>query len=274
MQSMNFKNIMTREQLQAKVPSVFVDTNKESLSEKYLQIPTYKILDGLMNNGFSIVSGKEQRSRAQNREHAKHVIHLTHAKIEGLAVKEGLPMIRIQNSHNGLSSFQISSGFYRLVCSNGLILPESELSSARIKHVKSMENDVIEACYKILTEMPNQMAMIEEMQSITLSNDERRYLAEGSVNLVFDADVIELNKNKIDLAQKLLTTRRYEDKPNTLWNTFNVIQENAIKGGLRIVRESGVRKTKTITSIDADKKINIELMTLAQKMAELKRSVA
>lgn len=272
---MFYKNILTVEQLQKRVPSVFVDSNKESLSDKYLQIPTYKILEGLMKNGFKVVGAKEQNTRTGNREHAKHVLFLTHDSISDLAVNEGLPMVRIQNSHNGLSSFQLTTGFFRLVCSNGLILPESELSSAKIKHVKGMENEVIDASYRILTSMPEQIKMIDEMKSIELNRDEKRILAESSANLIFDENIIELNaKRGIDLASKLLNPRRFEDKKNDLWSTFNVIQENAIKGGFKVLRESGYRATKAVTSIDSDKKINIELMTLAQKMMELRRSVA
>ncbi|WP_271898783.1 DUF932 domain-containing protein [Candidatus Phyllobacterium onerii] len=70
--------------------------------------------------------------------------------------------------------------------------------------------------------------------------------------------------------------RRYDDKANDLWTTFNVTQENVIRGGLRgmLLDEQGRRvrrvSTRAVNGIDQDIKLNKALWVLSQKMAQLK----
>lgn len=275
---MFYQRTLTNDELMKRVPSIFSESQKDSLSDRYLKIPTYKILEKLQSHDFRIVGAKQSSTRTSALEHAKHVLFLTHSSISETALSRGqeLPMIRIDNSHNGLSSFQISTGFFRLVCSNGLIMPKSELNSFSIRHTIGMEQDVISASFKVLTELPNQVRQVEALKSISLNSDEKRLFAESAANLIFDAETLELNaKNGRDLPGLITRIRRHEDQSSDLWTTFNVIQENAIKGGLRIYSQNeqgqrSLRKTREVKAIDSDKKINIELMLLAQKMAELK----
>ena len=76
--------------------------------------------------------------------------------------------------------------------------------------------------------------------------------------------------------QQLLIPRRYDDKANDLWTTFNVTQENVIRGGLRgvVLDEQGRRvrrvSTRAVNGIDQDIKLNKALWVLSQKMAQLK----
>jgi hypothetical protein len=139
-----------------------------------------------------------------------------------------------------------------------------------------MENDVIEACYKVLDSFESQVSQVESMKLIQLNNEEKQILAESSVNLVFDAETIETNKKyNRPLEQVLLAPRRTADTSDDLWTVFNRIQENAIKGGRRVYSAKGnFAKMREVNSIDREKQINVELMSIAQKMAQLKSSVA
>lgn len=276
---MMFRNRVQPDELKSYYPAIFAETNKETLSDKYLYIPTYKLVEGLHKQGFEIVGAKQQGSRSLAREHAKHVIYMTphnYAQNYQAKVGETIPMIALTNSHNGLSSFKIDSAFFRLVCSNGLMASENTHNSARIVHKKGMENDVIEAAFRVVQEFPKQLDQFKTMQATQLDSAERKLLASSAMNLAFESDVIELNqslKNSID--DKLLRPRRSADQGMDLWSTFNVIQENVIKGGFRIVRENeqgrrSLARTRSVNAIDRDSKLNKELMALAQKMLELK----
>jgi hypothetical protein len=60
---------------------------------------------------------------------------------------------------------------------------------------------------------------------------------------------------------QLLAPRRREDTANDLWTTFNVVQENVIKGGLHGVgRDANNRRrrvtTRAVNGIDQDVKLN------------------
>lgn len=275
---MLFKREVTSNELRNAFPAIFAESEKETLSDKYLYIPTYKLVEGLESQGFKVVGAKAQRTRnIETREHGKHVVYLSHETVsKALAVNEEMPLLALTNSHNGLSSFAIDTAFFRLVCSNGLMLPTNSMSSARIVHKVGMERDVIEASMRVIQAFPEQVERIRELKSIQLTTQEQALLAQSATNLAFEPEVIELNKSLgNDIASKLVRPRRSADYANDLWTTFNRIQENVIKGGIRVVSENeqgqrSVRKTRAVNSIDRDSKLNKELMTLAQEFAKLK----
>ena len=275
---MLFRREHSSEDLKRFYPAIFAESEKETLSNKYLYIPTHKILSGLEKVGFKIVGAKQQRSRKiDSREYAKHVVYMTHNSQKDLSkVGDELPMIALTNSHNGLSSFAIDTAFFRLACSNGLLMPSNSINSARITHKKGMEQDIIEASYSVIESFPKQLEQIEQMKNIELKSEEKMLLAESASRIAFDDETLDYNKklgNSIDA--KLLRPRRSYDTKNDLWTTFNVIQENVIKGGLRIARQRddgsrSVSRSRAVNSIDKDSKLNKELMQLALKMKELK----
>ena len=43
------------------------------------------------------------------------------------------PMLKVQHSYNGLTEYQITFGYFRLVCSNGLVIPVEEKSQYNIR---------------------------------------------------------------------------------------------------------------------------------------------
>lgn len=276
---MLFKRPVTQDELRYRYPAIFAEAPKETTSDQYLYIPTYKLIDGLTRQGFEIIGAKQQRSRTNTKDHAKHVVYLSHqgyGQNQLAKVGEEIPMLALTNSHNGLSSFAIDTAFYRLVCSNGLMLPSSSLSSARIVHKKGMEQDVIEAAVKVVTSFPEQIKQIEAMKSVQLTSAEQNLLAASASRLVFEPEVIEVNKKAgINVEEKLLRVRRSADQGTDLWRSFNVIQENVIKGGIKLVRENeqghrSLAKTRGVNSIDRDAKLNKELFTLAQEMLKIK----
>jgi len=81
----------------------------------------------------------------------------------------------------------------------------------------------------------------------------------------------ELNPPQTITTTQLLAPRRLEDSGNTLWKTFNRVQENLTKGGLKYKTQNGRRnKTRAITSINRDIQLNKALWTLAEEMKKLK----
>src|SRR3546814_1040711 len=65
------------------------------------------------------------------------------------------------------------------------------------------------------------------MKAVRLSEDERRLLGEVSLVARYGEDESPLRPEQI------IEPRRREDVGDSLWATFNVIQENVIRGGLQ-----------------------------------------
>ncbi|ECG6091092.1 TPA: DUF932 domain-containing protein, partial [Escherichia coli] len=71
--------------------------------------------------------------------------------------------------------------------------------------------------------------------------------------------------------EQIITPRRWEDKQNDLWTTWQRVQENMIKGGLSGRSASGKNtRTRAITGIDGDIRINKALWMIAEQFREWK----
>lgn len=265
---------MSHESIQRKAPAVFATEPHERTSDRYLFIPTIQLIQGLEDNGWDVVSAVQSRGESG---HSKHAVMLTRRDFlkSELGVNDIAPMLKIENSHNGLSSFKLSGAIYRKVCANGLTVPESMFDTPKVKHTKNMTGDTIEASFRVLNDFPELVERINQLKRVELSQDEKLVLASSAARLVYDEERIartnEYYRDEHFVAKSLMKARRYADHTmNDLWTVSNCIQENAVRGGVKLVGESKAIRSRAVQNIDRDSKINQEILTLAQEMAKLK----
>jgi len=86
-----------------------------------------------------------------------------------------------------------------------------------------------------------------------------------AIGLRWDKD--EKGQFPVDPCQ-LLKQRRSADEGNSLWKTYNKIQENLVKGGQRPIGRHG-RRTRKVTSALADHKLNRDLWGLTEEIANM-----
>lgn len=273
---------LSLEEIRKKAPAVFAEAPKSTTSDRYLFIPTLKILSGLMANGWSVVSAVQTRSRSvENKEFNRHTLMLARTedllRIRDADVNAFIPLLRQDNSHNALSSFSLSAGLYRKVCANGLTVPDTMLAAPTVRHSKSITDEAIEASFRVVKDFPKLTEQVMKMQSVNLSDDERKAFAVSAQTLAFDSDKIDFTNNlgrNRDVATQLLNPNRYQDRKTDLWTTLNVVQENIIRGGVRLANPESeqvkLRKTRAVSNLNKDKMINQALMTLACEMAKIK----
>ncbi len=181
---------LDNDQLMRKVPAMFASAPKSSTSDNYLFIPTAKLVDGLRGQGWEVVAGKQSMNRAssfENRETNKHALFLARSEMlqRGANFGDSLPLLKLTNSHNGMSSFSLSSGFFRVVCANGLTLPDSIYAAPKVKHVRDMAGEVINATYKVLNDFPTLIEMKNALSGIQLTADERMLIADAAADIFF-----------------------------------------------------------------------------------------
>lgn len=262
----------TQSTLQRIVPSIFADSASDKTSSKYTQIPTYQIVQHLESNGFGITHAMQARSRIYgNKEFAKHILRFRH--FDAKPTDSGLfPEIVLVNSHNGLSSYRLMAGVYRMVCANGLISGDTQ-AEVKVRHQGDILGNVVDGTYEVLNAANSMITLSSDMSKIQLNNDERMLLATTALAIRDDVDSTLINS---DDAVKYLRARNYQDSKNTdLFTTFNVIQENMIKGGIRTYtrNEFGQLKrttTRAVKSIDTNVKLNKALWTMAEEFYKLK----
>ena len=238
-----------------------------SRSERYAHVPTIAVLKALETEGFQIYGLNNTRVRDQSRHgHQKHMVRLRRPEH---AQAEQSPEVILINSHDGSSSYRLLSGVFRFVCSNGLIVGD-KWANIRIQHTgRDIISDVIEGTYSVVETFDKIADNIHAMKAITLQPAEQEAYATAAVGLRYDDGKAPVQ------AAAFLRPRRPADIGNDLWTTFNRVQENMIKGGLRGVTrdEHGRQKratTRAVNGIDGDVKLNQALFTLAEHMAKLK----
>lgn len=245
-------------------PSIFSQQSHEKTSNKYSLIPTIECVRGLQNSGFYPV--QVQESRVRNKENKPFSKHLIRFRREGLNESGGnVPEIVMVNSHDGTCSYQIRAGIYRLVCANGLIVG-NDFFYRSVRHQGDVISKVVESAGEIIEVIPEVLGVAEEWKGIELSGEQRKIFAESSALLKWDKEEIKLD------TQKLLIPRRNHDDNKDLWTTFNTVQENIMKGGIRYYSGMQRSRTRGVNSVNENSRLNTALWNLAEKMAMLSRA--
>ena len=250
-------------------PAIFANDKHTSRSDKFTYIPTIDVLNGLRREGFQPYEVRQGGSRdTEKRGFTKHLIRL---RRDGeRQVGDSIRELILLNAHDGTSSYQLMSGLFRLVCSNGLVLPDGTAQSIRIPHKGDVINDVIEGAYEVIREGDAIDGAVDGMRALTLHKDEQEAFAAAALQLRFDE-----GKAPITPAQALSIRRRGDDQ-NDIRTTFNVVQENLVKGDVGYIerdqngRRKAYRHTRPVNSIDGNVSLNRALFTLAQEMQKLK----
>jgi hypothetical protein len=259
------------EQLRRMAPSIFASEAAPSRSEKYLFIPTFSVIEALMQVGYKPTFAQESTTKkAESVGYTKHMIRLYNPDQRMIKVGDTRSEIVLTNSHNGSSAYKLDLGLYRLICSNGMITKdESASNNVSFRHNPKITSEIIEGTARLIEKVPQIRTQIEEMQEIQLNTSEQHLFAEAALQVRFDDPE---HPNQIHPAS-INAPRRRDDVGSNLWLTFNRIQEALIRGTPHAINaETGRRQTiREIKSVDGLRGINQGLWTLSQKMAELKR---
>lgn len=260
------REALDNEALYRHVPSIFAREAHDSRSERYVYVPTIDIVEGLRREGWFPFFAVQSVPRDGSRHgHAKHMLRLR--RDDGIGKQEAAEVI-IVNSHDGTSSYQMFAGMLRFVCTNSLVAGE-RFEDVRVPHKGNIQHDIIEGVYTVAEDFPRLIDASESMKEIQLGEDERRVLAEASLVARYGEEESPVRPDQI------IQPRRREDVGQSLWMTYNAIQENMIRGGLHGRRQTSdgrVRRSQTraINGIDQNVTLNRALWTLAEGMQRLK----
>lgn len=255
------QSALSNEQIAYYAPSVMASEAHESRGERYSFIPTIRVIDGLRAEGFQPYEIRQTKVRdAGKREHTKHMVRMRHASS---IVADEVPEIILLNSHDGTSSYQIMSGVFRFVCSNGLIAGDM-FNNIKVRHSGNVVGDVIEGATRVLEDAKQIGSRIDEYKAITLNYDEQTAFARAALQLRWGDD-------QPVVPGSILRPSRWQDREDNLWTVYNRVQENMMKGGVRGRSATGRRTTtRAVGGVTENVKLNKALWTLADTMAALK----
>lgn len=255
--------------LKNQAPAIFAEAPHERTSEAYSFVPTIEILNLLRDEGWMPVSARQSRVMNESKEgFQKHIVRLRQAKdIRTLSVDELIPEVVITNGHDGNTPYSLHAGLMRCFCDNQCVVGDSTFNQIKVNHIGFDPKDIIEASYRIIQEIPALTDSVDDWRQTKLSDDHRVALAKAALRLRWEED-----KNPVD-EHDLLQYRRRSDKEHDLWTTFNVIQENLIRGGMSLDKKTrrnyGAKKVKDIQSIDKEISINKNLWDLSAHLKQV-----
>lgn len=257
---------MNIQELISKVPQV-VATPSSHLSNRYKHIPTLEVVKDVLDLGFQIHSAKGKKS-----DNGLHEVIFSSQRLMDANKLGGIhPRVHLINSHDGASSFQFFSGLYRLVCSNGLVLPlsigENKFSdSLKIRHTKYTLDELQSVLRELLNNMDTNIQPIYRMQETQIER-------ENAVQFVKDSLLIR-NKITPDKVKEFLASipeetydyilepKRNEDFSNDVWTTFNVVQEKMIHGGFKLKN----RKARPLNDFRHTNELNQSMFSRALEL--------
>ena len=261
-------NPLNNNELYTQAPSIFADAPIDGVSDRYAFVPTHTVLDTFREAGYYPIMASESNVRnPDNLGFQKHIIQFR--SLDNLLSPnsaEEYADIILTNSHNRTSSFKVDLAYWRLVCSNMLIVPSHSFVSNSIIHSGFQDTKISSAIEEVTSYMPTMEQEISTFKQIQLSAIEQRSLANAAISLRFDT-----KKHLID-PNELLAIHRQEDADSSLWTTFNRIQEAIIRGGVKGKNMETERNftSKPINAIDANFSLNKELWSTVKTMARLK----
>ncbi len=253
-------------------PSVFASSAHESRSERYSHIASRDILQALVAEGFQPYSVLQGGSRdAGKRGFTKHLVRFRHQS-QAAVVGSHHTEVCLLNSHDGTSSYRLFAGVFRLVCSNGLVVGEGEIADVRVPHFGDVVGRVVEGCVQVLGSLPQVNERVEEFSSLQLSQGERYAFGAAALAAKYEDGAAPVT------VEQVLTPQRREDTASDLWSTFNVVQENLIRGGLSYAqrdergRIAARRSTRPVQGVDGSIALNRALWTLSSELARIKQN--
>jgi len=240
------------ENIKAIAPSVFTTEKASHLSDKYVQTPTSRVVEDLMNLGWEVTKVQEVKSR-KYKGFQKHLVVFRNPEImiKGENGDDSFPQILLTNSHDGKAAFNFRVGIFRLVCSNGLVISDADFNNVSIRHINYTFESLQAKINEIIEKLPGLVNKINVFKAKTLTEVEMNDFA---------TKASQLRTKKTVNIMDVLSATRTEDQGNDLWVVFNRVQEKILGGSYT----SGGRKARSVKNFQKDIQLNEQLFELAE----------
>jgi len=264
----NLSAFMSNEEVYAKCPyAKMTAPSNPSLSGKYVQANTQTIIEDLNKLGWYPVEAKQCRAKANSKGiRSFHMVSFQNPNVTIMdkGEVECYPRIILTNSHDGFNSFRFMVGLFRLVCSNGLVVATNKMADMSIRHINYDFEELRKMVAQAIIQIEEQTHTIQCMKETTLDKSQMRELAIKAIKM---RSITELSNDDIkeESIYEVLNVKRDEDKGDTLWNVYNRIQENVMKGDYSMTNSitKKTRKMRPIKSVIKDLSFNKHLFNAA-----------
>jgi len=238
--------------------SALTTTASPTMSNRYVHVNTREVISLMENEGFYVSASKSASPKKRESLYTKHSIEFRHK--DAPIIAGATPRVVFVNSHDGSSAAMAVAGIFRFVCSNGLVVGKA-FEKVRQRHAGDAAVELIDRMRALAKNSDKMFSQIEAWSKIDLSASKRMAFARLAGQLRWgDSGMFE--------PEEILNVRRAEDDRGDLWSTFNIIQENTVRGGLIGLSRSGRQATsRPLTDIHRDISYNSQLWQLTEELA-------
>lgn len=236
-----------------------LDQKLPTLSDKYKLAKTSEMVKRIEGLGFTMVKFVAMKVRKKERQgFQKHRAIFTSPELK--ATSDGVPQLLLTNSHDGTSSVVLQLGFFRYVCSNGLIVGSNIIEPIRVRHSgNDFDERLIVAINFIVAQAHKLTESIDKLKATKLTNAEI---------LAFQREALQKRLGDVKIESFSMPVHRTEDQANDLFTVMNVVQENLIRGGARVlIEQDGKRKDKAVRRVNS-MVVQTEINTMLWDLAE------
>jgi len=229
-------------------------------SEKFGFISSSNLVTQLESQGLKladVVESKIRKNKEQRQGYQKHVMRFN----TGLSNAHGNLQVLAINSHEGSSALTFRMGFFRMVCSNGLIIGSDLIPQIKVRHSQSGLLKLNDSVDELMQWQRVAMDNIEKMSSYKVTAEEFEKLAIASAK-------IRMGEKFTDKIVPLFESKRYADNSPDLFTVFNVIQENVMRTGFYALNKetNTAVKVRAIRGVNASLELNTALYNEAMKL--------
>ena len=235
---MDTLNVLTLDEATKLVPAIGATGPADRASKRYQFVSTHEILERVQQDGWLITNATAQ-SRSAYAQHRITLVHkndIDNIRDNSLEVtkQEGIPRIELFNSHNLTKRLMFAIGYFRFLCSNGLIVASGPAETIRTKHRFSggRLDEIMDQVSQISERFPTINNTINDFKNRELTESEQlayaHYAIKGRFN--YRPEMPKRFKDMGRTAEKILAHRREEDAGNSAWVVYNRVQENLVRG--------------------------------------------
>ena len=248
----------------------------DSVSSRYEFISTSEAVNHVLTSegDWKVTSTWSRRPRKSDPTKAMHAVTLTSDTLSFIDPRHDSRPVKlrciISNSHDGTSGLNMFLGLFSFVCSNGLVVGRTEGGAIAARHIISKNSgsklDIIRNSFNgILEGFKSLPETVAEMARTNLSEEERFSFARDCVALRYGADDPKVSDESY-LDRLLLPCRESDEKSeNSVWTTYNIVQEKLTKGW----SPSVCRKQRGLVNMSRNIGLNMGLWNKATSLITL-----
>jgi hypothetical protein len=249
--------------LRERVPALFATSPDPRMSSNYGFTNTYELLKFIEPRGY-VVDSVQQTGKGP---YAKVMVKMHHR--ESVRLNGDRAQLVLLDSHNGTSAIKLMLGFYRLICSNGMIVGNTLFEHSMKHNQPDVQAQLMLSVLDADKVMPRISNIVNSLQERNV-NDSKGFstfidrVARARLSNLYGEDA-SFDRRVMSLSGQLVQRRRREDRSDDLWTMVNVIQENALRGASYYF-DGKMNHMREVKAIDAQVRLNREIWNAAQEL--------